>query len=610
MTPFRRIADEARLLELDSIGRTVLLSSLVGVVAGLGAIVFQYMCQYGTHFMLDRLAGLRLEGPAGESLLLPPTNSPFRIWMIPLVAAAGGLLTGLLVQRFAPEAAGHGTDEAVAAFHQRAGFIRGRVPIIKTLASALTLGSGGSGGREGPIAQIGAGFGSFLATKLGLGERDRRILLAAGVGAGVGSIFRAPLAGALFASEVLYSDSEFEPDVIIPAAISTIVAYCVFSLKFGFGSLFDTPHFTFHSAIELLPYTLLAVVVAMAAALFVKVFYGVHDFFHKLRIPNFLKPMFGGLLTGLIALVAYYAVRNESAFDVLSFGYGSVQHALRGELPIAVLLVVALGKIFTTSFSISSGGSAGVFGASMVIGGSLGGVVGLLANQWFPGVVTQPGAYVAVGMAGFFAAAANTPISTLVMVSEMTGNYQLLLPALWVCAISFLLARRWTLYQSQVASRFDSPANRGAIYSGLLKGVRVGEVIGRRPMHTLPETASLEDVVHQCMTSSQHSFPIVDATGRMTGLVTLAQVRQFLDAKDGDAPVIAHDLASKAPATITRETDLDRALQRMMALDVEDLPVVDPAQPDRVVGILSRRDITAAYARKRFDTTAPKPAAG
>jgi len=251
-----------------------------------------------------------------------------------------------------------------------------------------------------------------------------------------------------------------------------------------------------------------------------------------------------------------------------------------------------------------------VFGASMVIGGSLGGVVGLLANQWFPGVVTQPGAYVAVGMAGFFAAAANTPISTLVMVSEMTGNYQLLLPALWVCAISFLLARRWTLYQSQVASRFDSPANRGAIYSGLLKGVRVGEVIGRRPMHTLPETASLEDVVHQCMTSSQHSFPIVDATGRMTGLVTLAQVRQFLDAKDGDAPVIAHDLASKAPATITRETDLDRALQRMMALDVEDLPVVDPAQPDRVVGILSRRDITAAYARKRFDTTAPKPAAG
>lgn len=609
MTPLKRLAQEARLLELDSIGRTILLSSLVGVVAGLGAILFQYMCQYGSHFLLDQLAGLRMEGPAGEVHLLAPTHSPFRLWMVPIVAAVGGLFTGLIVQRFAPEAAGHGTDEAVNAFHRRAGMIRGRVPIIKTIASAITLGSGGSGGREGPIAQIGAGFGSFLATRLGLGERDRRVLLAAGIGAGVGSIFRAPLAGALFASEVMYSDSEFEPDVIIPAAISTIIAYCVFSLKFGFGSLFDTPHFTFHSMSELLPYTALAVVVALAAGLFVKVFYGVHDAFHRLRIPAYLKPMIGGLLTGLIGLGAYYAVRNESALDVLSFGYGTVQKALYGQLPIAVLLIVAFGKIATTSFSISSGGSGGVFGPSMVIGGSLGGVVGLLAHQWFPGVVTQPGAFVAVGMAGFFSAAANTPISTLVMVSEMTGNYQLLLPALWVCSISFLLGRRWTLYQSQVASRLDSPAHRGAILGGVLKAMRVADVIGKRPIHTLNEAASLEDVVHLAMSSSQYSFPVVDASGRMTGLVTLAQVRQFLDAMDGDVPAIAHDLATRAPAALSPADDLDRALQRMVSLDVEDLPVVEPSTPDRVVGILSRRDITAAYARRRFDTGAvpPKP---
>jgi CIC family chloride channel protein len=601
MSPMRRIAREARQLELHSVGRTVALTSIVGVVAGLGAIIFQYLCQYGAHFFLDQLAGLRMEGPAGERALLAPTSSTFRPWMIPLVTAAGGLLTGFLVRYLAPEAAGHGTDEAVDAFHRRGGVIRGRVPIVKTIASAITLGSGGSGGREGPIAQIGAGFGSFLATQLGLSERDRRILLAAGVGAGVGSIFRAPLAGALFASEVLYSDPEFEPDVIIPAAISTIIAYCVFSLKFGFGALFDTPRFAFHSAAELIPYTGLAIVVALASGLFVKVFYGTHDVFQRLKVPPTLQPMVGGLLTGSLALIAYYGVRDMRVLDVLSFGYGAIQHAMRGELPLTLLLVIAGGKMLTTGFSIGSGGSGGVFGPSMVIGGALGGAVGLIAHQLMPEVVTQPGAYVVVGMAGFFSAAANTPISTLVMVSEMTGNYQLLLPALWVCALSYLMARRWTLYRSQVASRLESPAHRGAILGGILKALRVGDAIRGRPLHTIAQTASLDDVIQSCMASSQHSFPVVDKDGRMTGLITLSQVRQFLDERDSGSPAIAHDLASRPLGTLAPGDDLDRALQRLMALELEELPVIDPGNSGHVLGILSRRDILAAYARRRLD---------
>jgi CIC family chloride channel protein len=601
MNPVRTVANEARSLEWHSVGRTVALSSLVGAVAGLGAIVFQYLCQIGTHVFLGKLAGLRMEGPAGEVVLFHATTSVFRPWMLPLVTAVGGLLTGIIVQRFAPEAAGHGTDEAVEAFHRRAGVIRGRVPIVKTIASAITLGSGGSGGREGPIAQIGAGFGSFLATRLGLGEKERRILLTAGVGAGVGSIFRAPLAGALFAAEVLYSDPEFEPDVIIPAAISTIVAYCVFSLRFGFGALFDTPRFTFHSVTELLPYTVLAVVVALAAGIFVKLFYGTHDLFQRLKMPPAFRPMIGGFLTGMLAVGLYYAVNDTRVLDVLSFGYGSIQHALRGELPLVILLALAGGKMLTTSFSIGSGGSGGVFGPSMVIGGALGGAVGLLASRLMPTVVTQPGAYVAVGMAGFFAAAANTPISTLVMVSEMTGNYQLLLPALWVCALAYLLARRWTLYRSQVRTRLESPAHRGTILGDILRGMRVDEVIGGRPLRTIRQTASLGDVIQSCMTSSQHSFPVVDAGNRMTGLITLGQVRQFLDEQDASAAVIAHDLASSPPGTLSPGDDLDRALQKLMALEVEELPVVDASNSGHVLGILSHRDIMAAYARRRFD---------
>jgi len=609
VSSIRNIAREAAQLELHSVGRTVVLSSLVGLVAGLGAIVFQYLCQYGSRLFLDQLAGLRMEGPAGEIVLVGPSHSPFRPWMLPIVTGIGGLLTGILVQRFAPEAAGHGTDEAIAAFHRRSGVMRGRVPIVKTIASALTLGSGGSGGREGPIAQIGAGFGSFLAARLGLSARDRRILLAAGVGAGVGSIFRAPLAGALFAGEVLYSDPEFEPDVIIPAAISTIIAYCVFSLKFGFGALFDTPRFTFHSIIELVPYTALAIVAALAAGLFVNVFYGTHALFGRLRIPKVVKPALGGFLTGVFALAAYEGVRDQRVLDVLSFGYGSIQHAMRGELPLTLLLVIAGGKILTTSFSIGSGGSGGVFGPSMVIGGALGGAVGMLAHQFMPGVVTQPGAYVAVGMAGFFSAAANTPISTLVMVSEMTGNYQLLLPALWVCALSYLLARRWTLYRSQVASRLDSPAHRGAILGGILKAVRVGEVAVGRPLHAIRETASMDEVIQSCMNSSQHCFPVVDADGRMTGLISLAQVRQFLDENGQAVPAIAHDLASSPRGSLSPEDDLDTALQRLIAMEIEELPVVDPHDSGRVLGILSRRDILAAYARRRLETGASARAA-
>jgi len=592
-------------MELHSVGRAIFLSSVIGIVAGCGAIVFQLLCQAASQLFLADVIGYRPPGPVGEPPLFPVADVPFRLWLIPLVPAIGGLLAGLLVQRFAPEAAGHGTDEAVDAFHRRSGLIRGRVPVIKTIASALTLGSGGSGGREGPIAQIGAGFGSFLARRLSLPERERRVLLAAGVGAGVGSIFRAPLAGALFAAEVLYSDPEFESDVIIPAAISTIVAYCVFSLKFGFGALFATPRFEFHSVFELIPYTVLALTVALAAGLFVKVFYAVHEASNRLHLPAALKPMLGGLATGMVALGLYLGTGRLHVLDVLSFGYGSIQDALYGRIPLMILLLIAGGKLLTTSFSIGSGGSGGVFGPSMVIGGALGGAVGILAQQVMPGVITQPAAFVPVGMAGFFAAAANTPISTLIMVSEMTGNYQLLLPALWVCSISYLVGRRWTLYRSQVSTRAESPAHRGAILAGVLRGMRVKEVVGGRPFHVLPQTATLGEVIHAFTRTSQHCFPVVDEDGRMTGSIMLHELRQHLDEYGEQSPVIAHDLASQADKTLLLEDDLETALDRMVGFDVEELPIIKSGDSRRVVGLLSRRDIFAVYNRRRMEAKPP-----
>ena len=333
----------------------------IGLIAGLGSIVFHYLCQLGLHFFLDMAAGYRPPPPAGEHHLLVPTSVPFNRWVLLILPALGGILSGWLVYTFAPEAEGHGTDAAINSYHNKGGFIRGRVPFVKTIASAITLTTGGSGGREGPIAQIGAGFGSFLATTLKLSDRERRIMMAAGVGAGVGSIFRAPLAGALFAAEVLYRDPDFESEVIIPAGISSVVAYCVFCLRFGWGSLFSSPPFNFRNPLELGPYLVLALVLVFTGIFYVKTFYGTIHLFESIKkIPNHIKPAIGGLLTGIVGFFLPHT---------LAFGYGFAQKAIHNELTIPFLISLALGKVLTTSFSIGSGGSGGVFGPSIVIGG-------------------------------------------------------------------------------------------------------------------------------------------------------------------------------------------------------------------------------------------------
>lgn len=574
------------------LGRLLFLCGLVGVVAGLGAIVFLWMMEFVRHYAMGVMAGYYPPGPGGEESLFAEAAAPFRRWLLLFIPAVGGLLSGLIVYTFAPEAEGHGTDAAITAYHFKRGEVRTRVPLIKAVASALTIGTGGSGGREGPIAQIGAGFGSILGKILNLSVYERRVLMTAGMGAGIGAIFHAPLAGALFAAEVLYREMDMEYEVIVPAIISSVIAYAVFATRFGWNPLFETPGFVFQNPSELIPYFILALVVAGSATVFIQIFYGVRDSFLKIPLPSHVKPAIGGLIVGVIGFFLP---------DALGTGYGVVQEAFAGRVGGWMLLAVAGGKMLTTSFSIATGGSGGVFGPSVVIGGALGGAVGLAMQQLFPGMGIHPGAFVIVGMAGFFAAAANTPISTVIMVSEMTGNYHLLVPSMWVCIIAYLLVRRSTIYEKQLPTRMDAPSHVGEMMGGVLRRLTVADALGnggRRPVITVSESTTLHDLLNKFATSKQACFPVVDDEDKLVGVVDGQDLRYTIsEAGLVDQLIIAKELAENPP-TLTPNEDLYSVVHKMVASRHDELVVVDESDPQKVIGILSRSDLIAAYDRQ------------
>lgn len=582
-----------------------LLSTVVGVVAGLGAIAFQYACQAVAHLALHLVAGYSPGEPLGETRIFGGPLGDFSPAMLLLVITIGGVLSGLIVYTFAPEAEGHGTDAAIEAFHQKRGYIRPLIPLVKLISSAITIGTGGSGGREGPIAQIGAGFGSFLATRLGLSTRDRRIMLAAGMAAGVGSIFRAPLAGALFSAEILYRDADLETEAIVPSAVASIVGFSVFSFSLPpekqFMPLFgDKLHYSIQSPSELLPLTLLALVLVVASVAYIKTFYGTHKLFKRLPVIRHLRPAVGAFLAGATGLALYYATgRNGETLAVLSTGYGALQTAVESaaELGATTLLLIAVFKIVTTSLTIGSGGSGGVFGPSMVIGGCLGAAVGLVLHEVTPELVPRPEIYAIVGMAGFFAGCAHAPISTIIMVSEMTGDYRLLLPTMWVSTLCFLLCRRWTLYDKQVPSRLESPAHRGDFLIDVLEGLFVKDV-PLRQRQTIRESMTMEEIFRLLPTTRQNYFPVVDSEGRMVGIFSTDDVRSYLYDKTIWKLAIARDVMTTKLISVTPDDDLNTALRRFTSVNIDELPVLATDDRTRLVGMLRRKDTIAEYNRR------------
>ncbi len=610
-----------RSFHFDSVWRLIALAGLVGVIAGLGAVVFQLLSHLVVRYGLEMAAGFKPQSPLGDWQIfgeIQPLLGGFVPWMILPVIALGGLLSGVIVYWLAPEAEGHGTDAAIRAYHRNRGIIRPIVPLVKIVCSALTIGTGGSGGREGPIAQIGAGFGSFLATRLKLSEYDRRILLAAGLGAGIAAIFKAPLAGAIFAIEVLYRDEDFEAEALMPAFISCTAAYCVFGLvaryAFGVRNAFEplfvvSPGLKFANPMLLVPLTLLALAMVVASRLYVKSFYGLQKAFTKLPIRKHFRPAVGALAAGAVGLGIFYSLAyfgpnvQQDSLNVLSYGYGLLQSIMDGQFHynvaagVVLLLLVGLGKIVTTSLTIGSGGSGGVFGPSMVIGGALGGAMGLLLKTWMPGVVTRVDVFVILGMASFFSAAAKTPVSTIIMVSELTSGYELLVPAMWVSAVAYLLSRGWSIYREQVPSRIDSPAHRGDFVIGVMKGVTLERIWkpDTRPIVTFTLDTPLAKVTESIPVTTQTVFPVLDKDGNYCTLFSLNQIRRVIYEKAFGQFAIVADIAAQSVEPLRLDTDLSTVMVDFAQLEYEELPVVNSATSQHLIGLLRRQDVIAAY---------------
>ena len=521
----------------------MILGALIGVVGGLGAIAFYTALEIATHLFLALLVGLTPPSPTGEGGA--PITDAVRPWALPLVVGLGGLISGIIVFRFAPEAEGHGTDAAIAAYHHHPRGIRGRIPLVKLVSSAVTIGSGGSGGREGPTAQISAGFGSYLSRLLDLDARDARIAVAVGMAAGIGAIFRAPLGGAVLGAELLYRE-DVESEVLVPSFIATIIAYSIFGSVVGFEPIFGAQaRFGFSDPRQLGWYAVIGLACGAVGLLYIRNFYGFMDGFGRLRIPRILKPAIGGFIVGCIGLMIP---------GVLGTGYGFVQAGLDRQtllaIPLWMVLILPFAKIVATSLSIGSGGSGGIFGPGMFIGGMLGAGIWRLLEPVAPAIPADPAPFIIVAMMALFGSVAHAPLAVMLMVAEMTGNLSMLAPAMVAVGLATFVVGSRTIYRSQLATRADSPAHRYRFAMPLLAAVSIGDA-ARQPRLVVGADESVADVRNRIEAAGVPGAPVVDGDGRVVGMADLRSLAGVDDQARIESLISLASRSSRAATGLT-----------------------------------------------------------
>lgn len=592
-------------LDLRIVGRTLLHTVLVGIIAGFIGAGFFWLIEVAQTEVLEAATGYVPLRAQGELLLVggsgeAPAATSFRPWFLWVLPALGGLLCGLVV-RFVPEVSGGGADTTIEAYHHKGGVLRRRIIWAKPLASFFTLGTGGAGGREGPTMLIGGAVGSLVGRVLRLGVRERRILLVAGVAAGIAAVFRTPLGAALLAVEFLYRD-DFESDALVPAILASVVAYSVVISLFGESILFaHAPRYPFTPS-HLPLYALMAVVLALFAHISIGVMGGIRRLMQRLPGPVWLRPAWGGLFLGIFVTPIVMGVGEligapGQGLGLLGGGYGAVQTAISGApwlpggwLAVGLLLLLAFAKLIATSFTIGSGGSAGDFAPSLAIGALIGGAFGYAAQILIDPAI-DPGAFALVGMGAFYGGLAHVPLSALVLVCEMAGSYDLLVPLMLALGVCFVAVRRRTLYPAQLPTQRDSPVHREEALVTALESTRVRDVMAPAATFAsfVPGTEAAAMLHALAAEGWQDTFPVRGLDNHIVGIVRADDLRALT--LDPGSTKTARDVMGPSVVASPDES-LRAAAERLIRNHLREMLVVDG---HTIIGFLDEDHITEHY---------------
>ncbi len=545
----------------------LLFSVVVGIGAGFGAIIFRWLIKNFNILFFDQ----------GHHL--------FRFmgaYYIILIPTLGGIIIGPIINLFAKETKGHGVPEVMLAVAASGGRIRLRVAAIKALVSSICIGSGGSVGREGPIIQIGSALGSGLGQLFQLSEEKVRILVACGAAGGIASTFNAPLAGIFFALEVILG--EYGIRFFSAVVLSSVTATVVSRHFLGDHPAFVTPTYQLLSVWEIPLYIIFGFLAALSALLFIKTLYKCEDIFDSWKFPEVAKPAIGGLIIGLIGL--YFP-------QVFGVGYESIESALYGKITAEIVIILVLAKIVATSVTLGSGGSGGVFAPSLFIGAMLGEGFGKLTQLLVPSIAIPPGACALVGMGAVFAGAAHAPVSAILILFEMTGDYKIILPLMITCIISTAVVREFTkdsIYTLKLRRRgIDYQNIRGM---DLMEKIPVSEAMFKN-LITVDETTPVRDAERMSQSTHHIGFPVVDLKGNLVGIVTHQDINKALDSGNAEIPV--KEIMTKNPIVCYPDESLRTALEKIGGKDIGRIPVVERDNPCHLIGLITRRSILVVY---------------
>ena len=554
----------------------LLLAVAIGVMGGLGAVFFRWLIA----IMQDVAWG------AGGTPLEQVLRAPWTMRL--LVPAAGGLVVGLIIRFIAPEAKGHGVPEVMLAVATRQGVIRPVVGVAKSVASAVCIASGGSAGREGPMVQIGSALASSLGQWLRLPSDRLRVCVGCGAASGIAATFNAPIAGAFFASEVILGG--FHASAFGPAVVASVVATVIARSVYGDEIAFRIPEYALQHPGEMLAYAALGVAAGVVGVLFIKTLAACESAFDRLHaVPLVAQPVMGGIGVGLIALVAPQA---------MGVGYDTISSALVGGIAPAMLLGLLGAKLVATSITLGSGGSGGVFAPSMFLGAMIGGAIGHAA-QWLPFATASPGAYSVVGMGAVVAATTHAPITAILIIFELTGDYRVIVALMLSCILSNVVARRLTrpsIYTVKLLRRgIDVEAGQEV---NVLRRLKVRDVM-RTDIDVVLRSASVTELERRIVESPHYEFFTVDADGRLTGVISIDDLRRSLpDLREAGGVLIAQDLATDVVLSLREDDTLDTAMRQFGKRTYEELPVLPAAGGDVPVGLLNRQDVINAYNRE------------